>query len=306
MDPAQLKTRLGQGLLAFPATHFTNDGVFDEIPYRASIHVNLDHDPAGLFAPGGTGEFFSLTREEVRRVAKAAVEETGGKVPIVSGVGYGTAMAVELARDAETVGADGLLVLPPYLMNAEQDGLYEHIRRICAATGLGVIVYNRDNCLIAPETLARLAEACPNLIGFKDGHGNVEQLVAVRQHLGDRLVYIGGMPTAEVFAVPYLGAGFTTYSSAVFNFVPKTAQRFYRAVRAGDTATTDALLQGFFLPYLALRNRKRGYAVSIVKAGMRLVGRSAGPVRSPLTDLTAAEDAELRAILQSALGDNPA
>jgi 5-dehydro-4-deoxyglucarate dehydratase len=110
------------------------------------------------------------------------------------------------------------------------------------------------------------------------------------------------MPTAEVFAVPYLAAGFTTYSSAVFNFIPKTALRFYRAVRQGDTATTDELLQKLYLPYIALRNRGRGYAVSIVKAGMRIVGLPAGPVRPPLTDLTPAEMQELEAILVGALG----
>lgn len=141
------------------------------------------------------------------------------------------------------------------------------------------------------------------MVGFKDGQGDVEQLVRVRQRMGERLVYVGGMPTAEVFAVPYLSAGFTTYSSAVFNFIPQTAQRFYKAVRSGDTKTTDELLQKFFIPYIALRNRRRGYAVSIVKAGLRVVGRSAGPVRPPLTDLSEAETAELRSILVGALGD---
>jgi 5-dehydro-4-deoxyglucarate dehydratase len=150
--------------------------------------------------------------------------------------------------------------------------------------------------------VARLAERHQNLIGFKDGHGDVEQLVRVRQLIGDRLVYVGGMPTAEVFAVPYFAAGFTTYSSAVYNFIPDTAQRFYKAVRAGDTATTDALLKGFFLPYIALRNRRRGYAVSIVKAGMRIVGRPAGPVRPPLTDLTEEETESLGKLVSDVTG----
>jgi 5-dehydro-4-deoxyglucarate dehydratase len=90
----------------------------------------------------------------------------------------------------------------------------------------------------------------------------------------------------------------------VFNFIPKMAQRFYKAVRSGDTRTTDPLLKNFFEPYLALRNRKRGYAVSIVKAGMRIVGRPAGPVRAPLTDLTDAETEELRRIIVSGVGEN--
>lgn len=303
MDIEHLKARVGSGLLAFPVTYFRADGAFDEGPYRASIASNIENDAAALFAPGGTGEFFSLTLDECRRVVSAAVAEAAGRVPIIAGAGYGTAMAVEFARAAEKAGADGVLLLPQYLLNVEQEGIYRHVEAVCRSIGIGVIVYNRDNCLIAADTLARLAERCPNLVGFKDGHGDVEQLVRVRQQVGDRLIYIGGMPTAEVFAVPYFAAGFTTYSSAVFNFIPRTAQRFYKAVRQGDTRTTDELMKKFFLPYIDLRNRRRGYAVSIVKAGLRVVGRNAGPVRPPLTDLTEDETSELRRILVGALGE---
>jgi 5-dehydro-4-deoxyglucarate dehydratase len=304
MDVARTKAAIGSGLLAFPVTHFDAGGAFDESAYRANIRANLEHGPAALFAPGGTGEFFSLTLDEFTHVVKAAVAESGGRVPIIAGSGYGTAMAIEFARAAERAGADGILLLPQYLLTVEQEGLRRHVEAVCKSVGIGVMVYNRDNSIFTPETLERLVESCPNMIGFKDGHGDVEQLVRVRQRLGDQLVYVGGMPTAEVFAVPYLAAGFTTYSSAVFNFIPKMAQRFYKAVRAGDTRTTDELLRKFFEPYLALRSRKRGYAVSIVKAGMRIVGRPAGPVRAPLTDLSDAETAELRKIMVGALGEN--
>jgi 5-dehydro-4-deoxyglucarate dehydratase len=105
------------------------------------------------------------------------------------------------------------------------------------------------------------------------------------------------MPTHEVFAAPYFSAGVTTYSSAVFNFVPELAQRFYRALRGGDTATTDALLRDFYYPLLAIRNRGKGYAVSIIKAGLTVLGRSAGPVRPPLTDLKPEEMVQLRGLL---------
>lgn len=118
--------------------------------------------------------------------------------------------------------------------------------------------------------------------------------------MGDRLTYIGGLPTAETFATPYLTMGVTTYSSAIFNFMPQWALGFYRAVRAGDQAHVHQRLRDFVLPYLNLRNRGRGYAVSIVKAGMRVVGRDAGPVRTPLTDLTPAEHDELRALIERA------
>src|SRR5262245_8270571 len=302
LDLAGLQKTLGSGLLAFPATTFDAALAFDEETYRESIAINIGHGAVGLFAPGGTGELFALTPEECRRVARAGVVAAAGRVPIVAGTGYGTVLAVEIAKAAEAAGADAVLVLPPYLINSEQSGLEAHVDAICRAIGIGVILYNRDNSLYAAETVARLAERHANLIGFKDGHGDVEQLVRVRCRLGDRLLYIGGMPTAEVFAVPYFAAGFTTYSSAVYNFIPAAAQRFYAAVRSGDTRTTDHLLNTFFLPYIALRNRKRGYAVSIVKAGMRPMGRSAAPVRPPLVDLTAPEMDELKGLIERAFG----
>jgi len=305
-DFSSLKKQLGSGLLAFPATPFKDDLSFDEANYRQSIAFNIDNGAVGLFAPGGTGEFFSVTLAEASRVTRAAVEAAKGRLPIIAGVGYGTMMAVEFAKAAEAAGAQGVLVLPPYLLNVEQAGLEAHIDAICRAIGIGVILYNRDNSIYATDTVARLADRHANLIGFKDGHGDVEQLVRVRQAMGDRLVLIGGMPTAETYAVPYFAAGFTTYSSAVYNFIPKIAQRFYAAVKSGDSTSTDEILQKFFIPYIALRNRKRGYAVSIVKAGMKIMGRPAGPVRPPLTDLSPAELEDLGQILHSAFGGKAA
>ena len=144
--------------------------------------------------------------------------------------------------------------------------------------------------------MARLAERNPNLIGFKDGVGDIEAVMAVRNLLGDRLSYLGGLPTAEVFAEAYNAAGFPVYSSAVFNFIPKTAMEFYEAVRTGDRATTQRLLKDFFFPYLAIRNRSAGYAVSIVKAGAnRRAWRRAGA--AALTDLTEAEEQDLAALI---------
>ena len=161
-----------------------------------------------------------------------------------------------------------------------------------------MIVYNRGACRLQPATLERLADECPNLVGFKDGIGDIELMVAIRRRLGDRFAYLGGLPTAEVYAPAYRAMGVPVYSSAVFNFIPRTAMRFYRALTAGDDATVRELLDVFFLPYLELRNRGAGYAVSIVKAGARIVGRSAGPVRPPLTELSEAETRTLAALIE--------
>src|SRR6202011_1359733 len=136
-------------------------------------------------------------------------------------------------------------LLPPYLMFSEQEGLAAHVAAVCAATKLGVIVYNRDNAILNEDTLARLCEQCPNLVGYKDGIGDIELMTRVYARLGDRLTYIGGLPTAETFALPYLEMGVTTYSSAVFNFVPDFATSFYAAVRERDDGAIHAGLKDF-------------------------------------------------------------
>jgi 5-dehydro-4-deoxyglucarate dehydratase len=295
--PADVAEKLGSGLLSFPVTHFTQDLEFDESAYRANIAWLAQHDAAGLFAAGGTGEFFSLRIDEVEQVVAAAVKETADDLPVIAPAGYGTAIAVELTRAADRAGADGILLLPHYLSEAGQQGLEEHVRAVCGATDLGVIIYNRANARYDADTVERLAADCPNLIGFKDGVGDIEAVMAVRNLLGDRLSYLGGLPTAEVFAEAYNAAGFPVYSSAVFNFIPKTAMEFYEAVRIGDRVTTQRLLKEFFFPYLAIRNRSAGYAVSIVKAGARVIGHGAGPVRPPLTELTEAEEQDLAALI---------
>ncbi len=298
MDPQQIKSALGSGLLSFPVTPFDAEGRFAPESYKTHVAWLSDFAAPVLFAAGGTGEFFSLAPEEIPVIVRAAKEAAGGTA-IVSGCGYGTEIAVSIAKSVEKAGGDGILLLPHYLIDAPQEGLYRHVKAVCDATGMGVMVYNRDNAVLQPDTLARLCEACPNLVGFKDGTGDIGLVRQVTAKMGDRLTYLGGMPTAELFAEAYLGAGFTTYSSAVFNFVPALANRFYAALRAGDRATCTAILNSFFYPFMALRSRRKGYAVAAVKAGVRLVGFNAGPVRAPLDDLTAEEEGILRALIEA-------
>ncbi|AHK34748.1 5-dehydro-4-deoxyglucarate dehydratase [Rhodococcus opacus PD630] len=297
-SPHEIAHKLGSGLLSFPVTHFKNDHSFDEAAYRENIGWLGQFDASGLFAAGGTGEFFSLNPPEVEQVVRAAVQEAPDGLPVIAPAGYGTATAVQMARSAESVGAHGILLLPPYLTEASQDGLVAHVKEVCAATTLGVTIYSRANAVYTEAAVAELADSCPNLVGFKDGVGNIEQMTRIYASLGDRLTYIGGLPTAEMFALPYLALGVTTYSSAIYNFVPEFALDFYNALRSGDNAFVINALNEFVIPYCNLRNKKQGYAVSIIKAGMTVIDRPAGPVRTPLTDLDAVELAELADLIK--------
>ena len=300
LSPQELHAEL-RGLLSFPVTTFNRENEIDLTRYREHLQYMMSENPDGLFVCGGTGEFFSLNLEEYFELVETAVDEVAGQLPVVAGVGYGTQLAIDFASAAEEAGADGIMVMPPYLINAEQKGLYQHYAAIAESTNLGMILYMRDNAIFAPDTVARLAEI-PNIVGFKDGYGNMERLIRIRLAVGDELVMLNGMPTAEMSAEAFFGVGVTTYSSAVFNFVPEISRAFYEAISDGEDETVDKLMTDFYLPLVQLRDQVKGYAVSLVKAGLRARGMaSAGPARSPLVNPTREHIAELKSIINQGL-----
>lgn len=299
ISPQELKTRV-RGLLSFPVTPFTADNEINVPAFRDHVQFMIDAKPEALFVCGGTGEYFSINLDEYRTLVRASVEQAAGKLPIIAGAGYGTRLAIDFARAAEEAGADGIMVMPPYLMHSEQEGLYRHYRAIAEAVKIGVIVYQRDNAIFAPATVARLAEV-PNIIGFKDGYGEMERLIRIQLAVGDRLIFLNGMPTAELSAQAYFGVGCTTYSSAVFNFVPEISHAFFAAVSSGNHAECARLLDGFFRPFGELRDRVKGYAVSLIKTGLAVTGRAVGGVRAPLVDPPAEHIEQMRVIVQRGL-----
>ncbi|MER7496847.1 5-dehydro-4-deoxyglucarate dehydratase [Streptomyces pharetrae] len=287
MTTAPLAARLTvpSGPLFFPVTAYGPDGTVDIEVFRAHVRRGVEAGAAAVFACCGTGEFHALTPEEFQRCVRAAVEETAGRVPVVAGAGYGTALAARYARLAEEAGADGLLAMPPYLVVAGQDGLLRHYREIAAATALPVVVYQRDNAVFTPETVVALART-DGIVGLKDGLGDLDLMQriisAVRTEVPDDFLYFNGLPTAEQTQLAYRGIGVTLYSSAVFCFVPELALAFHQALRTGDDTTAHRLLDGFYRPFVELRAQGRGYAVALVKAGVRLSGLDVGEVRPPL------------------------
>lgn len=297
MTPQELRQVISSGLLSFPVTDFDAEGHFRKSSYRERLEWLAPYGASALFAAGGTGEFFSLTPQDYSEVIGTAVEACRGKVPLLAGAGGPTRSAIAFAQEAERLGAAGVLLLPHYLTEAHPEGIAEHVAQVCASVRIGVIFYSRANSRLPAEVLASLADRHPNLMGFKDGVGEIESIVRIRRTLGDRFAFLGGLPTSEVYAAAYKAMGIPVYSSAAFNFVPKTAMEFYRAVSSDDYATTNRLIDEFFLPLINIRNRRPGYAVSMVKSGARIVGHDPGPVRPPLTDLTESESAELAALI---------
>ncbi|KOG66790.1 5-dehydro-4-deoxyglucarate dehydratase [Streptomyces griseoflavus] len=288
MTPAPPLAERLDGLLFFPVTAYGPDGALDLTAFRAHVRRGIDAGAAAVFACCGTGEFHALTPEEFRDCVAAAVQEAAGQVPVLAGAGYGTALATRFARLAEGAGADGLLAMPPYLVVADQAGLLRHYTELAAATALPVIVYQRDNAVFTPDTVVALARTS-GIIGLKDGLGDLDLLQrtisAVRTEApGREFLYFNGLPTAELTGPAYRGLGVRLYSSAVFAFAPEIATAFHRALADGDDKTVARLLDGFYRPLVELRNKGRGYAVSLVKAGVRLRGTDVGPVRAPLSE----------------------
>lgn len=294
--PDDLRPRL-KAVLAFPVTPFTGAGDLDLAAFRSNLRYLAAAGLRGVVVAGGTGELYSLTPDECRALYRAAVEEVGQELTIIAGVGLSVRIATELARDAEQIGCHGVLMLPPAYGAAEQDGLYGYYRAIAGATTLGVFPYARGLAIPTPALLARLAEI-PNVVAFKDGHGDLRLWLRLRERVtSGTLVWLAGM--GDDLVVPYFAAGAEGFTSSVANYDPPTALELFKLASSGKYNEAEKLLRerGVYAAY-DLRARARGHEVSVVKAAMERVGRPAGPVRPPLLPLTAAEQQELAGVVR--------
>ncbi|MEU5535856.1 5-dehydro-4-deoxyglucarate dehydratase [Streptomyces sp. NPDC020362] len=291
---------MAHGVLSFPLTAFHDDGSLDPGGFRAHVADRLAAGPGAVFPACGTGEFFSLDEDEYRQVVAIAVEETAGQVPVVAGTGYGWAQAARFARIAEEAGADALLVLPHYLVAAPQDGLAAQLEQLAARTRLPLVAYQRGQVAYGVAAVRRIARI-PNVIGLKDGHGDLDRLQRLTLAAPEDFLFFNGAATAEIQARAYATVGVPAYSSAVHAFAPEIADAFFAALRSGDHSTTEKLLRAFYVPFVELRDRAPGYAVSLVKAAARLRGQRVGPVRAPLADPSPADLAGLKALLATGL-----
>jgi len=294
LDPAQL-----DGVLFFPVTPFTAAGDVDLDKLAEHVAKGVDAGPGGVFIACGTGEFHALEAGEFTEVVRTAVKVVAGRVPVYAGAGGSVAQARVFAQAAEAAGADGLLLLPPYLVTMPQAGLVAYTRAVAGATSLPVIIYNRSNARYN-EASAVEAAHIPNVVGFKDGTGDIDMVARIVRAVTDSLAgegkpfqFFNGLPTAEVSQQAYRAIGVTLYSSATFAFAPELALAFYEALERDDDALVAALLRDFFHPLVRLRDTVPGYAVSLIKAGVTMEGVEAGPVRPPLIDAAPEAVAEL-------------
>lgn len=291
------------GILFFPLTPFDGEGRVNEDVLAEHVASGVEHGAGGVFAACGTGEVHALSAAEHAAVVRRSVRVTAGRVPVVAGAGGSVGTAIEQAVAARELGADGVLLLPPYLVGAPQRGLVEYVRTVTSAVDIPVIVYQRGSMVFTPESAAELA-AIPNVVGIKDGTGDLGRMhqivLAVRAVRGAEFTFFNGLPTAELTVPAYSAVGVPLYSSAAFAFVPEVANAFFTAVHAGDESART-LTREFFEPLVRLRDRVPGYAVSLVKAGARLRGVDMGGVRAPFVDPSPEEEAALAGLIETGL-----
>ncbi|MCW4456973.1 5-dehydro-4-deoxyglucarate dehydratase [Microbacterium sp. MPKO10] len=293
------------GVLFFPVTAYSDAGEVDVAMTAEHIASRLEFAPGGVFAACGTGEFHALSATEATSVVRSAVDVVGGSVAVIAGTGGPLGHAAECARGAADAGADALLVLPPYLVGHSIEGTLAYVDAVLAASDLPVIVYHRGSATLTRDAVQRLVEN-ERVIGLKDGVGDVglaHEIARIVENSGrDDLSLFNGLLTAELTQEAYRAIGVPLYSSAAFAMVPEVSAAFYRAYAAHDDARCAELIDGFYRPLVRLRDEVPGYAVSLVKAGVRLGGLPVGSVRAPLTDPTPEHLVELERIIDAGKG----
>jgi 5-dehydro-4-deoxyglucarate dehydratase len=239
---------------------------------------------------------YSLTPEEHKQVVAATVEAAAGAVPVIAGVGFGDGLAVQLTKQSQEAGADGILCFPPYYPNAHFEGLLQYYTAIGRATDLGLFIYSRDWATFSPSEVYRLAESIPNLIAWKDGQGDLRRYQAIMERVGKRLHWIGGI--GDDLVPGYYAIGIRTYTSSIATIAPRLSLRLHERAAMLDSSSLSRLMSNYVLPLYAIRGRRKGYEVSVMKCAMEILGKPAGPVRPPLVEVRPEEREEIASLME--------
>jgi 5-dehydro-4-deoxyglucarate dehydratase len=293
LPPDRLRDAL-TGVIGFPITPFRPDLSVDLDALRQNVRLMLEHPLAAIVAAGGTGELYSLTPGEHLDVVAAIVEEARGKLPVIAGTGFSVALGAQLARQAAAAGASGILAFPPYYPGAEDDGMVKYYAAIGEATPLGLLIYSRDWFHPGAAMVERLT-SIPTLIAWKDGQGDIRRLQIIKRHIGDRLCWIGG--AGDDLVPAYYSLGIRAFTSSVANVSPQVALQLHEAGVKGDAATLQRLMSELIVPLYALRARRKGHEVTVMKELMTMLGLAGGAIRPPLVAMRPEEVEELRGLV---------
>ena len=245
---------------------------------------------------GTTGESPTLSHEEHLRVVAITLEEAKGKVPVLAGAGgYDTRHVIEMAREVERMGAEGILSVTPYYNKPTQEGLYHHFKAIAAATSLPIILYNvppRTNVNIDPATVRRLSEI-ENIIGVKEASGNISQITQVIQQVPEEFLVLSG---DDALTLPLAAMGGRGIISVASNEIPAEMTRLAQLCLAGNFAEARAM-QRKWLPLLEVNFIETN--PTPVKAAMAEMGLLEPVFRLPLVPPRTENLAKIRTVLES-------
>lgn len=278
------------------ATPFSRDGSIDEAAFRALIRRQLKSGTSGLVPCGSTGEAATLTHEEYRRLISISVEEAG-RLPVIAGVGANaTAKAIELSQEAQALGANAILLLAPYYNKPTQDGLFAHFRAVARGVDVPIIVYNipgRTAVNILPQTLVKMAKACPNIIAVKEASGSVEQVSEIISLAPKNFTVLSG---DDNLTLPMMAVGAKGVVSVVANIAPRQTAALCAAALSGDYIRARGIHLKMFPLVKALFLETNPIPV---KAALCLMGLSSPIMRLPLTEASLAAKAALKAELKA-------
>ena len=288
----------------FPAatTQFADDYSVD-IAATQKVQDALVRDGVhGMIVMGTVGENNSLDAEEKRTVLKAAVEAVARRVPVIAGVSeLDTRRAIAFARDAEKLGADGLMLLPAMVYVPTEDELVGHFRAVGAATALPIMLYNNPPAYrvsVSIEAMRRLGD-CANIVCLKESAPDTSRFTDLINALGDRYVLFAGL---DDVALEALVLGARGWVSGLTNAFPKESIALYEAVVRGDLETARAIYR-WFMPLLHLDAEHD--LVQSIKLAEEIMGRGSERVRPPRYPLTGARRAEVTAMVEHAAATRP-
>lgn len=273
-----------KGSMPALVTPFTEDGGVDERAFRDFCEWQIDEGSHGLVPVGTTGESPTLTHDEHKHVVELAVKAARGRIPVIAGAGSNnTAEAVDLAKHAESAGADGLLVVTPYYNKPDQRGLIAHFSAVAKAVSLPIFIYNipgRSIIDMTPQTMAELAENHANIVGVKDATANMGRTTDQRIACGTDFIQLSG---EDITALGFMAHGGSGCISVTANVAPKLCAEFQNACLAGDFAAAlqlqDRLAPLHRAMFLEPSPAGAKYALSVL-------GRVEEHVRSPIVPLS--------------------
>lgn len=276
-------------------TPFTKDGI-NFCALKRLLDFQLGNGTDALVICGTTGEPATMTLEEKHSVMKYAVDYVAGRKPVILGTGgNNTSSVIAESKYAQSLGADALLIVTPYYNKCSQDGLVKHFFAVADAVELPIIIYNvpgRTGVNITPATLARLAEH-PNIQAIKEASGNISQIAEMARLVKGKMDLYSGNDDQ---IVPILSLGGKGVISVLANVAPQAAHDICASYLAGDVKTACDLQ----LHYNPLNSALFSDVNPIpVKTALNLMGFEAGPLRLPLSDMSAQGEEALRKVLQS-------